>query len=73
MVFQVYLTWIPLGYIFDSNLLDILLKMFPLQPFRNLSLQCLMEIGSLPEVGDEYKQRFIHLFEVSVKLASSCS
>lgn len=61
---QVYLTWIPLGYIFDTNLLEILLNLFPLQPFRNLALQCLSEVGSLPEAGDEYNNQFVELFRV---------
>ena len=42
----VYLTWVPLGYIFESNLLEILLQLFPQAPFRNLALQCLTEVRS---------------------------
>ena len=39
-----YLSWIPLGYIFESNLLDTLQKAFPQPPLRNLALQCLAEV-----------------------------
>lgn len=60
---QVYLTWIPLAYIFNTNLLQILLGLFPLPPFRNLALQCLTEIGSLPEVGEEHNEMFLVLFQ----------
>jgi hypothetical protein len=60
---QVYLTWIPLAYIFNTNLLEILLGLFPLPPFRNLALQCLTEIGSLPEVGEEHNEMFLLLFQ----------
>ena len=60
---QVYLTWIPLAFIFNTNLLEILLGLFPLPPFRNLALQCLTEIGSLPEVGEEYNDMFRLLFQ----------
>ena len=60
---QVYLTWIPLAFIFNTNLLEILLGLFPLPPFRNLALQCLTEIGSLPEVGEEHNEMFRLLFQ----------
>lgn len=35
---------IPLGYIFESNVVEILLRLFPQPAFRNLSLQCLSEV-----------------------------
>ena len=41
---SVYLTWVPLGYIFESQLLEILLQLFPQAPFRNIALQCLTEV-----------------------------
>mmetsp|Transcript_36522 Transcript_36522/g.81303 ORF Transcript_36522/g.81303 Transcript_36522/m.81303 type:complete len:1073 (+) Transcript_36522:318-3536(+) len=56
---NVYLTWVPLGYIFESNLLDILLQLFPQPAFRNVALQCLTEIGSLmmgPEFNTQFEQ-----------------
>jgi Exportin 1-like protein len=40
-----FLSWIPLGYIFESNLVEILLKHFPQPAYRNLALQCLTEVG----------------------------
>lgn len=39
-----YLSWIPLGYIFESNLIEMLLKIFPQAQFRNITLQCLAEV-----------------------------
>lgn len=42
---------IPLGYIFESNVVEILLRLFPQPAFRNLSLQCLSEV-MLPETLD---------------------
>ena len=39
-----FLSWIPLGYIFESNLVEVLLTLFPQAPFRNASLQCLTEV-----------------------------
>lgn len=41
-----FLSWVPLGYVFESNLVEILLKLFPQPAFRNLALQCLTEVGS---------------------------
>lgn len=60
---QVYLTWIPLVYIFNTNLLEILLGLFPRPEFRNLALQCLTEVGALPEVGEEHNHKFLLLFQ----------
>lgn len=39
-----YLTWVPLGYIFESNLVELLLQLFPQPSFRNVALQCLTEV-----------------------------
>ncbi len=40
-----YLTWVPLGYIFESNLVELLLQLFPQPAFRSVALQCLTEVG----------------------------
>ena len=45
-----FLSWVPLGYIFESNLVDVLLRLFPQPAFRNLALQCLAEVAAL-QVG----------------------
>lgn len=43
-----FLTWIPLGYIFETDLLPVLTTTFlPIPAFRNATLQCLSEIGAL--------------------------
>ncbi len=51
---SVYLTWVPLGYIFEGNLLEMLLQLFPQGSFRNVALQCLTEVrlGCLPAVAE---------------------
>ena len=36
---------VPLGYIFESNIVEVLLRLFPQPPFRNVTLQCLAEVG----------------------------
>ena len=43
-----YLTWVPLGYVLESNIAELLLKLFPPAPTRNLALQCLTEARPLP-------------------------
>ncbi|GAX79005.1 hypothetical protein CEUSTIGMA_g6445.t1 [Chlamydomonas eustigma] len=60
---NVYLTWVPLGYIFESNLVELLLQMFPQPAFRNTALQCLTEVGSLV-MGPEFNAHFEGFFKV---------
>ncbi|XP_052292467.1 protein EXPORTIN 1A isoform X2 [Citrus sinensis] len=62
-----FLSWIPLGYIFESPLLETLLKFFPMPSYRNLTLQCLTETilpptTNIPEAyahGNSEEQAFI--------------
>jgi exportin-1 len=43
-----FLHWIPIGYIFETKLIETLaLKFFPVAQFQNDTLQCLSEIGGL--------------------------
>jgi len=57
-----FLSWIPLGFIFQTPLIDRLLnKFFPVQIFRNDALSCLTEIASLSEDADAYADVFIRL------------
>mmetsp|Transcript_8127 Transcript_8127/g.30464 ORF Transcript_8127/g.30464 Transcript_8127/m.30464 type:complete len:1079 (-) Transcript_8127:1645-4881(-) len=56
-----FLSWIPLGYIFESSLLDTLLKLSPNPEFRNVALQCLGEIGGLA-VEPKYDTHFVTLY-----------
>ncbi|TPX51840.1 hypothetical protein SeLEV6574_g00005 [Synchytrium endobioticum] len=59
-----FLNWIPLGYIFETNLIDILRTRFLEAPvFRNVTLKCLTEIGGL-QVGPEYNQKFVLLYNM---------
>jgi exportin-1 len=43
-----YLSWVPPGYIFESQLVTALLGLFPQAPFRNVALQCLTEVRAQP-------------------------
>ncbi|KAJ1344975.1 hypothetical protein BSLG_000490 [Batrachochytrium salamandrivorans] len=57
-----FLNWIPLGYIFETNLIDILRnRFFEVPEFRNVTLKCFTEIGAL-QVGPEYDEKFVVLF-----------
>lgn len=57
-----FLKWIPLGYIFETELIDALHSRFLPQPaFRNSALQCLTEIASLT-AGPEYEAQQVKLF-----------
>ncbi|GAK65900.1 nuclear export receptor crm1 [Moesziomyces antarcticus] len=59
-----FLNWIPLGYIFETNVIDNLIGRFLEQPeFRNVTLKCLSEIANL-SVGPEYDPKFIVLFNM---------
>ncbi|KAG0570872.1 hypothetical protein M758_6G185900 [Ceratodon purpureus] len=58
-----FLSWIPLGYIFESALLESLLKLFPVASYRNLTLQCLSEVAVLT-CGDYYNAQFVKLYTI---------
>lgn len=60
---QRFLTWIPLGFIFNTKLVDGLLnKFFPEPLFRNYALDCLTEIGTLQDLEPQYDPLFRQLF-----------
>lgn len=57
-----FLRWIPLGYIFETNLVECLLgKFLTALPTRNLTIQCLIEILSLP-ASPETEERVVRTF-----------
>ncbi|EKD01296.1 Crm1-F1 [Trichosporon asahii var. asahii CBS 8904] len=59
-----FLNWIPLGYIFETQIIDHLVNRFLEVPeFRNVTLKCLSEIGAL-NVGPEYNNKFVILFQM---------
>ena len=61
LTLHAFLSWIPLGYIFESTLLDTLLRLSPSPDFRNVAIQCLAEIGGLA-VEPKYDQHFVKLY-----------
>ncbi|ONK65879.1 uncharacterized protein A4U43_C06F1910 [Asparagus officinalis] len=58
-----FLSWIPLGYIFESPLLETLLKFFPVTSYRNLTLQCLTEVAAL-QFGDFYNMQYVKMYTI---------
>ncbi|KAH8918944.1 hypothetical protein BT69DRAFT_1353506 [Atractiella rhizophila] len=57
-----FLSWMPLGYIFETELVDNLVSRFLGVPdFRNITLKCLSEIVGL-HVSDSYDPKFYALF-----------
>ncbi|XP_017241858.1 protein EXPORTIN 1A isoform X1 [Daucus carota subsp. sativus] len=60
-----FLSWIPLGYIFESPLLETLLKFFPLPSYRNLTLQCLTEVAAL-NFGDFYNLQYVKMYSIFI-------
>ncbi|KAL0709626.1 hypothetical protein Bca4012_016604 [Brassica carinata] len=60
-----YLSWIPLGYIFESPLLETLLKFFHVPAYRNLTLQCLTEVAAL-NFGDFYNVQYVKMYTIFI-------
>ncbi len=60
-----FLNWIPLGYIFETDLIPHLIETFLVMPiFRNITLKCLTEIVSI-NVGT-YNDKFCVLFNLAM-------
>ncbi|KAI6368810.1 hypothetical protein MCOR25_004553 [Pyricularia grisea] len=62
-----FCNWIPLGYIFETPLIDTLRTRFlELPAFRNVTLQCLTEIGGLqvggPTQVSNYDEQLVKMF-----------
>ncbi|CAH8457820.1 unnamed protein product [Schistosoma rodhaini] len=56
-----FMHWIPLGYIFETNLIQTLVfKFFNVPLFRNVTLKCLAEIAGV--LVDEYETQLVELF-----------
>ncbi|VDM25554.1 unnamed protein product [Toxocara canis] len=66
-----FLSWIPVGYIFETNIIDLLTQKFlRVQMFRCVTVQCLMEIAALSVVQMErnggYIERVISMLKHSM-------
>ncbi|KAI8910419.1 CRM1 C terminal-domain-containing protein [Gorgonomyces haynaldii] len=62
-----FLNWIPLGYIFETDLISVLCtRFFEVAMFRNVTMKCLTEIGAL-QVGAEYDSKFVVFYSLVMK------
>ena len=59
-----FLSWIPLGYVFETAIIDTLRTRFLETPeFRNITLKCLTEIGGLKTEGNgSYDEKQVQMF-----------
>src|SRR5204863_3559108 len=67
-----FLNWIPLGYVFETPIITTLLNRFLDVPdFRNVTLKCLTEIGSLP-IGQQYSydEKLVQMFTETLTTVS---
>jgi len=56
-----FLSWIPIAYIFETNMVTLLINRFLEAPiFRNQAVKCLTEIGGL-NIGNMHDQHFSQL------------
>lgn len=63
-----FLHWIPITYIFDTNLLNLLCeRFFEVNIFRNSTIKCLTEIASLKAPNGDYEEKFCMLFDLIMK------
>ncbi|KAI5808999.1 CRM1 C terminal-domain-containing protein [Peziza echinospora] len=58
-----FLNWIPLGYIFETPIIETLRTRFLERPeFRNVTLKCLTEIGGLQVGQYQYDEKLVQMF-----------
>lgn len=58
-----FLSWIPYGFIFQTDLIQILVtKFLSANAFRNETISCLSEIAQLRDVPSEYDQAYRQLY-----------
>ncbi|XP_048636213.1 protein EXPORTIN 1B-like [Brassica napus] len=61
-----YLSWIPLSYIFQSPLMENLLKFFPVPAYRDLILQCLSKVAAL-KYEEHYRNQVVQMYMIFMK------
>lgn len=58
-----FLNWIPVGYVFEPPIIDMLRgKFLEIPEFRNIALKCLTEIGSLTTGNVQYDEKLVQMF-----------
>ena len=60
---KAFLSWIPLGYLFETDLIRTLIeRFFAAAQFRNAALECLTEIASLADLEPKYDAKVVQLY-----------
>ncbi|KAK0406115.1 hypothetical protein QR680_018378 [Steinernema hermaphroditum] len=68
-----FLSWIPVGYIFETNLITLLTtKFLPFPVFRSVTVQCLTEIASIDitDKNPEYRTVLVDLLLKAIGVLS---
>lgn len=68
---QRYLSWVPFAYVFETNLLELLVTKF-LEPAetRNATIQCLTEVAQL-QVPEQYQKTLYDSFAASLQVLNT--
>ncbi|KAJ8599904.1 hypothetical protein CTAYLR_002830 [Chrysophaeum taylorii] len=68
---KAFLSWIPLGYLFETPLVETLVdRFFMAAQFRNAALECLTEIASLSDIEPKYDEAFVRLYASALRALS---
>ena len=64
-----FLDWIPVGYVFENTLIDLILKFLPFPAFRSIAVQCLVEVSSISiDDNPQYGHKLVFLLESVMKI-----
>lgn len=67
-----FMHWIPLGYIFETPLIETLIyKFLDVPMFRNVTLKCLTEIAGIQ--CSDYEDKFVQLFSLTTEKIKAVS
>ncbi|GJQ08532.1 hypothetical protein GpartN1_g323.t1 [Galdieria partita] len=59
--FERFLSWIPLGYVFETQVIESLLAFFEKSRFRNEALRCLVEVATIQVEAYHDRLRFLFI------------
>ena len=67
-----FLNWIPLGFIFETPIIETLRRYLNVPDYRNISLKCLTEIGGL-QIGPQfqYDEKLVSMFTEVLTVVSN--
>ncbi|KAL3082998.1 hypothetical protein niasHS_010800 [Heterodera schachtii] len=66
-----FLDWIPVGYVFENNLIDLIIKFLPFPAFRSIAVQCLVEVSSISiDDNPQYGGKLVFLLRKVIEIIS---